>query len=180
MLNTDNAAQVYAQYWQCCSTLCSILTMLLNSILNTNYAAQLYALYRLCCSILCSIPTMLLNSMHNTDYAAQLYAQYQLCCSTLCSIPTIANWNPLEGFFFSIYKSKCFGSGRNLLVEKGYICTQPKTYLFFTFKPKFVWYNFLMTIMNNRCKFQRNLAVGRMLKKCRGRIGAIKPQFAPL
>ena len=164
MLNTDNAAQLYAQYRLCCSTLSSILTMLLNSMLNTDYAAQLYAQYRLCCSTLCSIPTMLLMSMLNTDNAAQLYCELK----------------PLEGFFFSIYKSKCFGSGRNLLVENGYICTRPKTYLFFTFKPKFVWYNFLMTIMSNRCKFQRNLAVGRMLKKCRGRIGAIKPQFAPL
>ena len=56
MLNTDNAAQLYAQYRQCCSGLFSILTMLLHSMLNTGYAAQLYAQY--------------------VDNAAQLYAQY--------------------------------------------------------------------------------------------------------
>ena len=38
LLNTDNAAQLYAQYRLCCSTLCSIPTMLLNSLL--------FALYR--------------------------------------------------------------------------------------------------------------------------------------
>ena len=40
MLNTDNAAQLYAQCRLCCSGLCSILTMLLHSMLNTHYAAQ--------------------------------------------------------------------------------------------------------------------------------------------
>ena len=72
MLNTDNAAQLYAQYRLCCSTLSSILTMLLNSMLNTHYAAQLYAQYWQCCPSLCSIPTMLLNSMLNTRVDTQV------------------------------------------------------------------------------------------------------------
>ena len=43
LLNTDYAAQVYAQYQLCCSTLCSIPIMLLTSmlsLLNTDYPAQ--------------------------------------------------------------------------------------------------------------------------------------------
>ena len=87
--NTDNAAQLYAQYRQCCSTLCSIPTMLLNSMLNADYAAQVNAQYWQCCSTLCSIPTMMLRSKPNTDYSAQLYAQYWQCCSGLCSIPAM-------------------------------------------------------------------------------------------
>ena len=72
MPNTDNAAQLYAQYRLCCSGLCSIPTMLLRSMPNTDYAAQVYAQYWQCCPSLCSIPTMLLRSMLNTDYAAQV------------------------------------------------------------------------------------------------------------
>ena len=68
MLNTDYAAQLYAQYRLFCLALCS---------------------HRLCRSSLCSIPTLLLSSMLNTNYAAQLYAQYWLCCSALSTIQTM-------------------------------------------------------------------------------------------
>ena len=69
----------------CCSTLCSIPTMLLRSMLNTNYAAQLYAQYRLCCSTLL--------------YA--VIAQYRLSCSTMRKSLILLR---IVNLFFNFYR----------------------------------------------------------------------------
>ena len=112
ILNTNYAAQLYGQYWLCCSGLFSI---------HTDNAAQVYAQYRQCCSGLFSILTMLLHSMLNTDYSAQLYAQYWQCCSGLCSIPAMLLHSMLNTHYAAQPCRNCW-----------YYCVLAMCYLIFT------------------------------------------------